>query len=196
MGGPFSFYAFLGRMKYINRWALMRNTFPDTLSQHSQEVAAVAYALAVIGNRRLDQSYDPDRACALGLFHDVPEILTGDMPTPVKYYDGNIKSAYDAVEYTASQRLLDCLPEDLKADFEPLLINDDKDASLRPLVKAADKISALIKCVEERKAGNTEFSKAEDSTRRAIARLNVPEADIFLDEFLPAFELTLDQLQE
>ena len=194
MQGPYSFFAFLGRMKYIDRWALMRNTFPDTLSQHSQEVAAVAYALAVIGNRRFQKNYDPDRACVLGLFHDVPEILTGDMPTPVKYYNSDIKSAYDAVERTASERLLACLPEDLRADFGPLLFGGDADPGLKPLVKAADKISALIKCVEERKAGNSEFAKAEDSARSAIEKLNVPEALVFIEEFLPAFELTLDQL--
>ncbi len=194
MAETFSFFAFLGRMKYINRWSLMRNTFPDTLSQHSQEVAAVAYALAVIGNRRLHKNYDPDRVCVLGLFHDVPEILTGDMPTPVKYYNSGIKSAYDEVERKACERLLANLPEDYRADFEPLLTAGDADAALKPLVKAADKISALIKCVEERKAGNTEFAKAEDSARAAIEKMDVPEAMIFTEEFLPAFELTLDQL--
>ena len=188
------FYAFLGRMKYISRWALMRNTSADTLSQHSQEVASIAWALAVIGNRRLGKSYDAERACVLGLFHDAPEILTGDMPTPVKYFNTDIKSAYDTVEKTASEKLLSPLPDDLRGDFEPLFFKNGGDEPEWRLVKAADKLSALIKCIEERKAGNTEFARAEEATKESLKKLGVPEADEFIREFLPGFELTLDQL--
>lgn len=188
------FYAFLSRMKYINRWALMRNTSEESLSQHSHEVAAVAYALCVIGNRRYGKNYNCERASLLGLYHDMPEILTGDMPTPVKYFNPEIKEAYKKVEKVASQKLLDTLPEDLREDFFFLFNKQDEDKDLWIVIKAADKISALIKCIEERKAGNMEFAKAEQSTFEAIKQMNLREADDFIKEFLPGFELTLDQL--
>ena len=189
-----SFFAFLDRMKYIDRWSLMRNTTRDDLSSHSFEVASVAYALCCIGNRRLGRSYDAERACALGLYHDVPEILTGDLPTPVKYFSPHIKRAYDEVETEAGRRLLEALPEDLRPDFEPFFFRRDEDEALWRIVKAADKLSALIKCVSERKAGNGEFATAEASIRAAIDALDCPEARVFIEEFLPAYEMTLDQL--
>lgn len=189
-----SFYAFLSRMKYINRWALMRNTNEESLSQHSHEVAAVSYALCSVGNRRFGKNYNGERAALLGLYHDMPEILTGDMPTPVKYFNSEIKTAFKSVEETASDKLLETLPEDLREDFVFLLKKQDGDAELWKIVKAADKISALIKCIEERKAGNAEFLKAEQSTLGAIKAMEMPEADAFIEEFLPAYELTLDQL--
>lgn len=188
------FYAFLSRMKYINRWALMRNTNEENLSQHSHEVAAVAYALCVIGNRRYGKNYNCERASLLGLYHDMPEILTGDLPTPVKYFNPEIKEAYKKVEEVAAEKLLDTLPEDLRADFEFLFKKKEEDKELWEIIKAADKISALIKCIEERKAGNIEFSKAEQSTLDSIRQMNLREADDFINEFLPGFELTLDQL--
>lgn len=188
------FYAFLSRMKYINRWALMRNTSEETLSQHSHEVAAVAYALCVIGNRRYGRQYNAERASLLGLYHDMPEILTGDMPTPVKYFNPEIKEAYKKVEDSASEKLLDTLPDDLREDFRFLFYKKDEDAELWKIVKAADKLSALIKCIEERKAGNLEFAKAEQSTRESILAMELPEAQDFIEEFLPGYELTLDQL--
>ena len=188
------FYAFLSRMKYINRWALMRNTNEETLSQHSHEVAAVAYALCVIGNRRYGKNYNCERASLLGLYHDMPEILTGDMPTPVKYFNPEIKEAYKKVEKVAAAKLLDTLPEDLREDFDFLFNKKDEDSELWRIIKAADKISALIKCIEERKAGNMEFAKAEASTLESVKEMNMPEADDFINEFLPGFELTLDQL--
>ena len=190
----YSFYPFISRMKYINRWALMRNTDEESLSQHSHEAAAISYALAVIGNRRFSMNYNAERASLLGLFHDMPEILTGDMPTPVKYYNSDIKTAYDKVEETACKKLISTLPEDMREDFEPLFFKTDEDEALWKLVKAADKISALSKCVEERKAGNSEFSKAEESTREAIKKLNCREADEFIKNFMKGYELTLDQL--
>lgn len=189
------FFALFSRMKYINRWALMRNTAPESLSQHSLEVAAFAHALAIIGNRRLGKNYNADRAALLGIYHDMPEIITGDMPTPVKYFSKEIRSAFGAVEKVSQERLLSALPEDLRNDFYPLLTEDD-DRDLLKLVKAADKLSALVKCIEERKAGNSEFSGAEKSTLAAIEKMDVPEVRIFMDEFMDAYEHTLDELSE
>ena len=188
------FYAFLSRMKYINRWSLMRNTSCDTLSQHSHEVAAVAYALCVIGNKRYGRNYNAERAALLGLYHDMPEIITGDLPTPVKYFNPEIKEAYKKVEAVASEKLLATLPEDLRDAFDFLFIENESDKELWKIVKAADKLSALIKCIEERKAGNMEFAKAEASTLDSINEMNMPEAEDFIKDFLPAYELTLDQL--
>lgn len=189
-----NFYAFLSRMKYINRWALMRNTNDENLSQHSHEVAAVAYCLCVIGNRRYGRNYNAERAALLGLYHDMPEIITGDLPTPVKYFNPEIKDAYKKVEQAACAKLLDTLPEDLKEDFEFLFHSREEDNELWIAVKAADKISALIKCVEERKAGNMEFIKAEQSALEALEKMDMPEIRDFLTDFLPGYELTLDQL--
>lgn len=189
------FFALFSRMKYINRWALMRNTAHENLSQHSLEVAAFAHALAVLGNRRLGKNYNAERAALLGVYHDMPEIITGDMPTPVKYFSPAIRAAFGAVESVSQQRLLSALPEDLRDDFRPLLAETD-DEQLLALVKAADKLSALVKCIEERKAGNTEFTGAEKSTRQALEKLNVPEAKLFMEEFMGAYEQTLDELSE
>ncbi|MBR1810647.1 MAG: 5'-deoxynucleotidase [Clostridia bacterium] len=191
-----TFFAFLSRMKYINRWALMRNTYEENLSTHSFEVAALAHTLALIGNRRLGKSLNADRAAVLGLYHDMPEILTGDLPTPVKYYNQDIVNAYAVVEQAAIEKLIGALPEDFRGDFIPVLTKCDGDDALWTLVKAADKLAAYIKCVEERKAGNTEFSGAEETTRAKLAAQNVPEATIFMEEFLPAFEMTLDQISD
>ena len=172
----------------------MRNTNEENLSQHSHEVAAVAYALCVIGNRRYGRNYNGERAALLGLYHDMPEIITGDLPTPVKYFNPEIKEAYKKDEAVASENLLATLPDDLREDFEFLFSEKEDDKALWKIVKAADKISALIKCTEERKAGNVEFSKAESSTLESIKAMNMPEADDFIRDFLPAYELTLDQL--
>lgn len=188
-----NFFSMLFRMKYIDRWALMRNSRKETLTEHTLEVAVLAHALATLGNARCGKSYDADRAAVLGLFHDAHEILTGDMPTPVKYQNFTIESAFKGVEEAANQTLLSMLPEDLRGVYEPLV--QEQDAELRPLVKAADKLSALIKCIEERKAGNMEFRIAEQSTQKALQKLALPEVEIFLEEFLPAFELTLDEMR-
>jgi len=190
-----NFFAFASRIKYINRWALMRNTTYETLSQHSYEVATLAHALAVIGNRRLGKRYDAARAALLGLYHDTPEIITGDMPTPVKYHSGEMRAAFAAVENYAGERLLSMLPEDLCPDYESLLKDDGEEADLHKLVKAADKLSAYIKCLEERKAGNTEFSEAEKATQKALQKLDCPELKIFMEDFLPAYSLPLDKLK-
>ena len=190
----YSFFAMISRMKYIDRWALMRNTDRESLDSHSKEVAVIAHALAVIGNKRFSKNYNPDRAAVLGLYHDAHEIITGDMPTPVKYQNDDILVAFKAVEDSANEKLLNKLPEDLRDEFSSLLTGRNEDEELLVLIKAADRLSALIKCIEERKAGNTEFKEAEKSTLKRIRKMNVPEADVFLNEFIPAYEQTLDNL--
>ncbi len=186
------FFAMLSRMKYISRWALMRNTERENLSEHSLETAVIAHALAVLGNVRFGKRFSPERVALLALFHDTPEILTGDMPTPVKYYNPQLREAYGEVERTAGERLLSMLPEDMRSSYSSLLIQDE-DSEEHRLVKAADKLSALIKCIEERKAGNMEFSSAERATEQSLRSMQLPEADVFLDEFIPAYSLTLDE---
>ncbi len=188
-----NFFSMLFRMKYIDRWALMRNSRAETLTEHTLEVAVLAHALATIANARCGKNYNVDRAAVLGMFHDAHEILTGDMPTPVKYQNPAIETAFKGVESAANDQLLAMLPADLQGTYEPLL--REEDAVLRPLVKAADKLSALIKCVEERKAGNLEFQIAEQSVREMLLKMDLPEVQIFIEEFLPAFELTLDEMR-
>ncbi len=190
----YSFFAMISRMKYIDRWALMRNTDRESLDSHSKEVAVIAHALAVIGNKRFGKTYNPDRAAVLGLYHDAHEIITGDMPTPVKYQNDDILVAFKAVEDSANEKLLNKLPEDLREEFRSLLTGENEDEELLVLIKAADRLSALIKCIEERKAGNTEFKEAEKSTLKRIRKMNIPEADVFLNEFIPAYEQSLDDL--
>lgn len=184
------FYAMLFRMKYIDRWALMRNTRKESLCEHTLETAFIAHALAVIENRRLGGNTDTERAALLAMFHDVPEIITGDLPTPVKYYSDQVKGAYDEMESAAIERLEGLLPDDLRPDFDGIF--HDGDEHLRKIVKAADKISALIKCKDELALGNREFSEAARSTEAAVRALHLPAADIFLSEFLPSFSLPLD----
>ena len=215
---PSTFLAILSRLKYIDRWALMRNARAENLAEHSLEVAMVAHALATIANVRHGCSLDANRAAVLGLFHDASETLTGDMPTPVKYANGRIRDAYKDVEATAAAELLDTLPADLRDAYAPVLspghaagagaagdggdggsdvgAGDADGRHLLLLVKAADKISALVKCLEEAQAGNAEFRTAEASTREAVGRMaaELPEVADFLDEFLPAYGSTLDEL--
>ncbi len=194
--GKNDFFAFTSRTKYINRWALMRNTRYETLSEHSAEVAQLAYALAVIGNERLGKNYNCERASLLGLYHDTPEIITGDLPTPVKYYSAETKEAYRAVEKSASKQLLSMLPEDLVPSYEPLFKKKSEDKELWKLVKAADKISGYLKCIEERKAGNGEFCEAEKTLLKSMDKLDCEELKFFTEEFLPSFEKTLDQMKK
>ncbi len=188
------FYAMLSRMKYINRWGLMRNTQQESICEHSLEVAVLAHALAILHNRRFHGHVNPERAATLAIFHDAPEIITGDLPTPVKYYNPSIHRAYQEVEKVAQDKLLSMLPQDLQQDYTSLLFQEqEEDKQLLIFVKAADKLSALIKCVEERKMGNAEFAKAEQTIREAIYAMKIPEADCFMEEFLPSYELTLDE---
>lgn len=189
------FFAFTSRTKYISRWALMRNTVCENLAQHSGEVAALAHALAVIGNKRLGKHYDAGRAALLGLYHDTPEVITGDMPTPVKYYSEEMRKVFSTVENSACERLVGMLPEDLQPDFRPLFFPEREDAPLRELVRAADKLSAYIKCIEERRLGNGEFADAEKSIKSKLENSSCEEAHIFLREFVPSYELPLDKLK-
>ncbi|MCR5523701.1 MAG: 5'-deoxynucleotidase [Clostridia bacterium] len=189
------FFAMISRMKYINRWALMRNEHSENLAEHSFEVAVIAHALTVIANERFGKNLNCERAAFLGLYHDAPETLTGDMPTPVKYYSDEVRRAYKTVEDVACESLVGMLPDEMKSSFRPAFIHEEQDAELWKYIKAADKISAYIKCMEEKKAGNSEFILAGESTAKAIKALNLPEADIFVKEFLPAYELTLDELK-
>ncbi len=187
------FFAMLARMKYINRWALMRNVQEESICQHSMETAAFAHALALIRNKYFGGNLNADRAAVLALYHDMPEIITGDLPTPVKYFNEDIKEVYSKIEENACTKLLSMLPAELQEDFSPLFFREEEDEYLWKIVKAADKISALTKCLEERKAGNKEFESALKSTEKAIRDMKMEEADFFLDTFLDSFSLTLDE---
>ena len=187
------FYALMGRMRYITRWGLMRNTFSENISEHSHMTAVLAHALALIRRDILQlPTPDPDRCAVAALYHDASEILTGDLPTPIKYYNPDIKEAYKQVERIAGNRLLDMLPQQLRASYEHLVLEDE--AEVLPFVKAADKLCAHIKCLEEQKAGNTEFDTAAKQTWEAMKQMNRPELDWFLENCLGAFALNLDQL--
>lgn len=194
--GKNDFFAFTSRTKYINRWALMRNTRYETLSEHSAEVAQLCFALTSIGNEYLNKQYNCERAALLGLYHDVPEIITGDLPTPVKYYSNETKDAYKAVEKNASKQLLSMLPEELLPQYEPLFKKKNEDKELWRIVKIADKISGYLKCVDERKAGNGEFIEAEEKLLKSIEKSDVEEVKIFVEKFLPSYEKTLDQIKK
>ena len=187
------FYALMGRMRYITRWGLMRNTFSENISEHSHQVAVLAHALALIRRDILKlPTPDPDRCAVAALYHDASEILTGDLPTPIKYYNPDIKDAYKQVEKIAGNRLLDLLPPELRASYTHLVLEDDQE--VLPFVKAADKLSAHIKCLEEQKAGNTEFDNAAKQTWDSLKAMDRPELEWFLAHCLPAFSLNLDQL--
>ncbi len=188
-----TFFAMLSRMKYINRWGLMNCTQRENLSEHSLETAIIAHALAIIGNKRLNKNIDADRVAVAAIFHDCSEIITGDMPTPIKYYNEQIKNVYKDIENAASDKLLSKLPDDLREEYSPFLTHNEKNYELYKYVKAADKLSALIKCIEELKMGNEEFKTAKQSILSAIEKLGVEEAAIFMEEFLPAYSLTLDE---
>ncbi|MCR5686357.1 MAG: 5'-deoxynucleotidase [Lachnospiraceae bacterium] len=216
-----NFYAMLSRMKYINRWALMRNTYTENISEHSLEVAMLAHALAVIGNKRFGKKLDADRAAVIAMFHDATEIITGDMPTPIKYLNKDIKGVYKDIEEQAADRLLSMLPQDLREEyvsiFFPLGRSAEREGQMNAgirdtetvyretdggtdtdylcrIVKAADKLSALIKCIEESKTENHEFDSAAKTLRKAVQDMELPEVGVFMEEFLPAYELTLDEL--
>ncbi|MBO4591391.1 MAG: 5'-deoxynucleotidase [Eubacterium sp.] len=194
----YNFFATISRMKYIERWALMRNSRSENLSEHSLEVAMIAHALCVIGNVRYDKNLNEDKAALIGLYHDASEIITGDMPTPVKYYNPDIREAYKQVEAIAEYKLLEKLPSDLRPAYEDIFRGNVSvdDTYMRRLVKAADKISAYIKCIEEEKSGNTEFATAKNTISNAIDKLKneLPEVNDFVKEFIPSYGKTLDEL--
>lgn len=190
---PNHFYAIISRMKNIYRWGLMRNTRTENLSEHSLEVAQIAHALALINRNRFGGNADPNFAAVAAIYHDSSEIITGDMPTPIKYYNDEIKGAYKQIEAAAEKQLSEMLPDDFKKDFANIY---NPDPLTRRLVKAADKLSALIKCTEELNLGNKEFEVAQKSTLKSIENMKSPEAEVFLHEFIPSFSLSLDEQRE
>lgn len=194
--GMYSFFAMMARMKYIERWALMRNSTRENISEHSLEVAMLAHGLAIIANEKCGKNVDPNEVALMGIYHDANEIITGDMPTPVKYYNDNIMDAYKRVENVASRTLVDKLPDYMKKYYEPIFFQQDDREYEWQIVKAADKLSALIKCKEEMRSGNQEFKIALETTRCALKNMEMEEVEIFLKEFLPAYDKTLDELQE
>ena len=188
----YNFFPMIARMRYINRWGLMRNTRLENIQEHSHMVSVLSHALAVIGRERFGAQVDPGQAAIAGLYHDASEILTGDLPTPVKYDNPAIKEAYKAVERVAADKLLSLLPRELRPDFEEAVTIPDPE--VHAIVKAADKLSAYLKCVEELKAGNTEFKKAREQTYAALCQNQSPALQYFMEHFLDGFELTLDEL--
>ncbi len=189
----FNFFAYISRMRYIGRWSLMRNALPENIQEHSHMVAVLARALGVFRRDVFGSPCDPNAAAAVALYHDASEILTGDLPTPIKYHSRRIREAYQKVENLACSKLLATLPGRLRPAYEDLLLGESA-KELHDLVKAADKLSAYIKCVEERKAGNNEFLSAEAQTRKALEESPLPELQYFMEHFLPSFELNLDEL--
>lgn len=187
------FFAYISRMRFIQRWALMRNTAQENVQEHSHQVAVLAHALAVIRNREFGGHVDAGLVAVAALYHDASEILTGDLPTPIKYYNSSIRNAYKDVEAVACGQLLEMLPENLRPDYVPVLTEVDPD--IEKLVKAADKLSAYAKCLEELKSGNREFGKAAEQTLEALNSYNMPEVEYFMEHFLAGFALTLDELK-
>ena len=188
-----SFFAFAFRMKYIHRWGLMKNSRSENLTEHSAETAMLAHFLALCGNKKFHRHYNPERIALFALYHDVSEIITGDLPTPVKYYNSALRESYREIENHARTEIIRRLPEEFRADYTDY-IRENGTPEEEKIVKAADKLSALIKCCEEVKNGNTEFVKAKESTLRAVRDMHLPEADYFLEHMLPPFDLTLDEL--
>lgn len=189
------FFAMMSRMKYIERWALMRNSQSENISEHSLEVSMLAHGLAVISNKRLGNTLAAEKAALIGLYHDSTEIITGDMPTPIKYYNEEIQGAFKEIENIAATRLINMLPQDLREDYEAIFFPGQGEEYLCKLVKAADKLSALIKCIQEEKAGNSEFVSAKESITKALYNMKLQEVDIFMEEFLPSYHKTLDELK-
>lgn len=189
----FDFFAFLSRMRYISRWGLMRNTVPENIQEHSLDVAVIAHALAMIRNTYYGGTLDPSRAAMYGIFHDASEIFTGDMPTPVKHFNPNFKRSFHQLEERARRKLLAMLPPELAAEYEPLFFFDGQEEYVR-LIKAADRIAALTKCIEEGKSGNREFRRAEAEHLEQLSASQLPEVIYFLEKLLPGYRLSLDEL--
>jgi len=189
-----SFFAMMSRMKYIDRWALMRNARQENLSEHSLEVSMIAHALAVIGNTCLGKNLNAEKAAVLGMYHDATEIITGDMPTPVKYYNAQIKNTYKDIEQKASRTLLDMLPAQMQEAYQGIFEKQEEDAYLWRLVKAADKLSAYIKCIEEEQAGNREFIRAKEMALNHIQKMELKETELFLEYFIDSYGRNLDEL--
>ena len=188
------FFAMISRMKYIKRWSLMKNSSSENLSEHSLEVSMLAHCLAVISNKRLGNNLNVEKVALIALYHDSTEIITGDMPTPIKYFNKSIQGSYKEIERQAAERLLNMLAEDLRDEYTDLFVPQKEDEYLWKLVKGADKLSALIKCIQEENAGNKEFISAKNSTLELIKELNIEEVNIFMEEFIPSYSKTLDEL--
>jgi len=189
------FFALVFRQKYIQRWGLMRNALPESLAQHSSECALITHALAVIGNKLFGKNYDTGKAVTLALYHDVPEVFTGDMPTPIKYANPVIRSEFGIIEEQSAKNLLEKLPTELREEYKSLFCEEEEDAELHKLVKGADRLCAYIKCVEEEKFHNTEFSQAKIGIEKKLSEAELPEIKYFMEHFLPAFTMTLDEQQ-
>jgi len=189
----YHFFGYLARMKHIRRWGLMRNTRDENIQEHSLQAAMIAHALAVIKNKLFGGNVDAERVMALAVYHEVGEVITGDLATPIKYFNPEIKNAYKEIERVAEDKLLRMLPDELRGEFEPL-VKQREDDEAHAIVKAADKICAYLKCVEEMSAGNSEFAKAKKTLKKTIDSMNRPEVDYFMKTFVPSFELTLDEL--
>ena len=189
------FFAMMSRMKYISRWGLMNNTNTENISEHSLQTAMFAHLLVLIHNRDSENKLNAERAALLGMYHDATEIITGDMPTPVKYYNPDIISSYKKVEHIAGEKLVSMLPEEIRAEFSDIILLENKDdEELLKYIKAADKLSALVKCIEEMRMGNDEFKKAGEATEKALKNMEMPEVNEFIERFLPSFSLTLDEI--
>lgn len=193
MSDCYNFFAMVNRMNLIDRWALMQNTSKENIAEHSHSVAVIAHVLALIGNKKFSKNYDENRVALLALYHDTTEVITGDMPTPVKYYNDEIKNVYKDIEKTAGHRLLAMLPDEFRDDYEPFFDHKEADKDLWKLVKAADKISALIKCIEENRMGNKEFEIALKTQEQKIKEIELDEVKYFSEHFLPSYYLTLDE---
>jgi 5'-deoxynucleotidase len=189
-----NFYGMLARMKYINRWGLMRNTITENIAEHSLEVAVIAHALAVIGNTYFNRNLDAEHIAMMGIMHDTTEIITGDMPTPIKYYAPEIRDSYKKVENIAAAQLLSELPEEMQYAYKNVLIEDEK--TEWKYVKAADKLSAYIKCIEEKNMGNNDFLKAEATLSQTVNDMNMEEVDKFIELFLDSYTMTLDEINK
>ena len=190
------FFAMMSRMKYIERWALMRNSRPENIAEHSLEVSMSSHALAVISNKRFGNYLNTEKAALIALYHDSTEIITGDMPTPIKYYNKEIKGAFKEIEAIAANSLLEMLPEDIREEYHSIFFKQEGDDYLWQLVKAADKLSAYIKCIQEEKAGNTEFLSAKNSIIEALDDMNLAEVEVFRKEYLPSYEKSLDEINK
>lgn len=188
------FFAYLSRMRLIRRWGLMRNTYEENIQEHSLQVVIVAHGLAVIRNTHFGGTINADRVAVLAAYHEAGEVFTGDLPTPIKYFNPEIKQAYVAIENFAKERLRGMLPVELQSTYQSLLFPTLDEQELWRIVKAADKICAYLKCVEELKTGNQEFAKAERAIRKELDQLNLPEVSFFMDTFAPSFGLALDEL--
>lgn len=188
------FFAYISKLRYIIRWGLKRNMRPENVMEHSLEVTHIAHGLALISNRLFGGQFDPNEIAVLAMYHDASEVFTGDLPTPVKYFNPSIKDAYKNIESVAEERLLECLPEELRNDYAPILVSKNIDAEKKALIKCADLIAAYLKCLEEVNGGNAEFSVAKSRVEAQLAAIDRPEVKYFIKTFLPSYSLTLDEL--